>query len=1337
VPWVLEGHPDVVCARLDAAPQCEWPGTLSLDLSEAGGTFSFAVWVDAKGDLALPGDTTWFPRDVRVDGAAGLLRHVGSGPVVVVTPGSHVVEGRFAWPRLPESLAIPASVALLDLRVRGESVPFPRREQGGLLWLSQAASQAAEEDRLTLEVQRRVDDGVPVRLTTHLSLRVSGKAREADLGSILPPGFVPIQLSSGLPSRVDDAGHLRVQLRPGGWDLEITARSEAPVQALTAPTLPEPWPAQEFWVFAEASQVRTVRLTGPPGIDPQRTSIPEAWRGLPAFQLAPGATLAIEELRRGEAAPPPDRVDVVREMWLRQDGSGFTSRDQLDGELHQGGRLDVLAPAVLGRAAMDGQDQLITGPGGVEVRSSALHLVGDVTLARGGEIPAVGWNRDAQSLRATLHLPPGWRLLDVPGADRADGSWIAGWTLFDLFIVLLIGLGSWRVLGPAPAVGALALLTLSWHEEMAPRFTWLLILLPLALEPRVAEGRLLTAVRAVRILLALVLFIQVLVFARDQVRTGLFPHLAHGGTAATSGFYANGTGTWNFGTIGGAMAPPPAPSAPAEAWPQAEPPAPEAPVAARQAVDEMAVLGLSRGVDKNSAGLDGATSYAEQKVVNLPRPRASQVDTKAVVQTGPGLPRWSWSRHDLSWNGPVAADHTMAVLLLPPWAELILSLLRALGLAVLAWRFARFSDLPLAGRPVPPPAAAAALVFLLAAVAPGPASAADLPDAELLSQLEARLTKVPACDPACAEVSTMDVAADDSGLHITMRVHAAVDSGVRLPGPDAAWIPARALLDGRPVSALRRLDDGYLAVRVPQGTHDLDLMGPARDQVVLQFVPPPRVLTGRGDGWTLDGLRPDAPSPASLQLSRSRALDATGQPAVDAGDLPPWLELAREFDLGIPWLVHNELRRLGPPGPAVLVRVPLLPGESPMTAAVAVEGREAIVTLERGEALRAWDSILAEVDSVSLQAPSDRPWTEIWTLDCSPIFHCDTEGLAPTEHLAEGRARRSWRPWPGEQLTIRATRPQALAGETTTVDSALLAVTPGRRMEEAKLQLQLRSSQGGDQALTLPDGAQVQSFLVDGNARPFEVQDGRLRWSIEPGAHNVEVAWRRTMEDGVRYVLPKVDLGRDAANVEIQVSVPEHRWLLYAGGPRWGPVVTLWQYIFVVIALAILLGRKAPTPLSTVDWALLGLGMTQVPWVAAALVVGWLICLGMRANAEDLPWWAHDLAQLVLLAWTPLALGMLAWGVWQGLVVAPDMGVEGAGSWGTELHWFQDRSGSTLPQPWLLWLPRLAWRGVMLAWALWLALRFSFRWFAWIWRSWTAGAIWKSPPPTSISPPNP
>ena len=1314
VSWVLAEHPDLACPLVGGERLCAWPGRLALDLDDRGGGFSLEVEVDRELDLALPGDAVHWPERVTVGGTTPLMRRLGERPAVRLAAGRHRLAGRFRWSRLPESLAVPPQIALVDLTLRGRVVRQPRREAGGLLWLASSRAVEAEQERLTLEVHRRIDDGVPVKLTTLLKLRVSGRAREVDLGAPLPAGFELTRLSGQLPLRWAEGERLVAQARPGSWEIAVEARSTGPVTELTPGERPEPWPAREVWVFAADPAVRAVRLGGAPGIDPQRTSLPEAWRALPAYQLARDATLAFTELRRGEAQPPPDAVRVSRTWWLAQDGDRFTVRDDLEGELHQGGRLEALAPAALGRAALGGAGgQVVTvGPeserAGIEVRAGALDLDADLTYPRGGALPATGWNRDARQLGVSLYLPPGWTLLAATGVDRAGGSWVDRWTLLDFFLLLILALATWKLDGWRWGALALVFLGLAWHEPWATGlWCWWLALLPLrALLPVLGEGAGARVARALRWLAALGLAVQVVVFCFVQWRTGRTPELemTSGRSLSLGADKAQGYQLENA---------------------RVEAPAP---------MQEDAAQAEPRGRGQK---------------ISLPREkRSAQIDPNAVVQTGPGVPSWQWNRCSLAWSGPVSADHRLRLFLVPPSVELLLSLLRIAGAFWIALFLIDPRRTPGA---VGPPgaeaggsAATAALALALAGLAAlpllpaAPAWAQEsaepprpvAPAGDLLRELERRLTAPPACHPRCVEVPRLALAATAEGLTIDADVHAAAPSAWPLPGPAAAWAPARIRVDGRATSAVRLSDAGFLLLRLDSGVHRVEISGPAADSVALQFPLRPRRLSVAGDGWAIDGYRPDEPPPGSLRLDRQLPLATLPGEAV-ALEPEPWLELERELDIGLPWLVHNELRRVGPSSAAVLVRVPLLAGESVTTAGIPVEddgagGREAEVRLEPGETQRSWQSTLEEAETLTLTAPAGRPWLERWQLGCSPMWNCRAEGLVPSRHMHQGQWRPQWRPWPGEQVTLRFVRPAAAPGRALTVDSAELRVEPGRRLLEGTLTLSLRASRGGEQTLSLPAQAALQSFQVDGQAQPVQLRDGQLAFTVEPGAHRVEAAWRQDHDPQIFERVPELGLGGEAVNVGVVVEVPDNRWLLWAGGPGWGPVVKFWEHLAILALVAWALGRFTATPLKFVDWLLLGAGMTQVPLAAAVAVVLWLVILGVRHRLRPSRWWSYDFWQLLLFGWGLLVLGILYAAIHTGLLVQPDMQVIGPGSYGSTLRWYVERTGGALPQPWLLWLPLWVWRLLMLLWSLWLASRLL-RWLPWCWQRFSLGPVWVGP----------
>src|SRR5262249_39326156 len=62
-----------------------------------------------------------------------------------------------------------------------------------------------------------------------------------------------------------------------------------------------------------------------------------------------------------------------------------------------------------------------------------------------------------------------------------------------------------------------------------------------------------------------------------------------------------------------------------------------------------------------------------------------EIDRNAVVQTGPGIPRWMWLRVPMRWSGPVQQGQEVRLWLLSPFENVLLGLLRVGLLAALAW----------------------------------------------------------------------------------------------------------------------------------------------------------------------------------------------------------------------------------------------------------------------------------------------------------------------------------------------------------------------------------------------------------------------------------------------------------------------------------------------------------------------------------------------------------------------------------------------------------------------------------------------------------------------------
>src|SRR5262249_19349183 len=74
---------------------------------------------------------------------------------------------------------------------------------------------------------------------------------------------------------------------------------------------------------------------------------------------------------------------------------------------------------------------------------------------------------------------------------------------------------------------------------------------------------------------------------------------------------------------------------------------------------------------------------AEFDLAEKPLPYPTAPDPKSIVQTGPGLPDWTGRTVPPPWGGPVKQGQQMRLILIPPAANRLLTLLRVGLVAIL------------------------------------------------------------------------------------------------------------------------------------------------------------------------------------------------------------------------------------------------------------------------------------------------------------------------------------------------------------------------------------------------------------------------------------------------------------------------------------------------------------------------------------------------------------------------------------------------------------------------------------------------------------------------------
>ncbi len=1299
--WALWGQDQRDCPRPfnDAAkPQCLWPARLALDVGPAGARFDFSVAVFDEAWVTLPGTGDQWPQNVRADGTAAPVVERHGRPAIKLPAGTHRIEGDFAWKKIPQKLALPASVGMVALALEGKPVENPLWDASGHLWLERNSSTGeTDKDFLSVKLFAALEDGIPLWLRGEVELIVAGKSREEALGGVLPAGWKLASLESPVPVAVDEDGRMKAQVRPGKWTVRFSAFRIDNPKEFRFPVGVKPAAPDDLVAFRSRPDFRMVEIGGSPSVDVSQIAFPQQWRDLPVYRWNTATAFRIEERMRGMGLQRPAGLSIAREWWLDEGGKAFTFRDRLTGKMQEIWRLDASAGQDLGSVRSNGTGQLVTrspsdGAPGVEIRSRDVNLEATGRMDRGPKISASGWQTDADSLRVTLNLPPGWRLFALFGADWVRGDWLTAWTLLDLFLLLIFSLAVGKLHGWKMATLAFVAFGLAYHEPGAPRFLWLCLLVPLALLRVVRTGwghKFLTAGKWV---LVAAFVLVVVPFASQQVQQAIYPQLERvGGGAARGTEGATGSMVQNL-----------AESEPMPAVPQ---------------FDSYSLV--SSRAEKSAP----ARQVAKDKS-NL------VYDTKARIQTGPGVPDWTWRSVSFGWNGPVAASQDVRPVMVPISVERVLEVLRValiLALAGLLLRGTRAARLPMA-----------ALALVLAM----PSANAELPDSETLAALRTRLLETSDAFPNAASISKTSLRLAGNRMEMDAEIQAEAACSVPLPGRLPAWSPVAVALDGKPTTALRR-DDGYLWIPVQRGVHQVKVTGYLPDVPDWEwtFLLKPKAVSIDAPEWTVNGV--SAAGVPDQQVFFTKIQKSTaGEAAYDRQDFSTLAVVDRQIELGLVWQVRTSVRRLSPGGKAIALRIPLLAGENVLSSNAQIRDGKIEVRLGAQQDAFVWESELSPEAALPLAAGASDTWTEVWHLTASPVWNITISGLPPVFEPGNPDLVPAWHPWPGESVNLAISRPDAIPGATVTVEKATHDVTPGMRQMTSSLSLALRCSLGEDFLISLPARAEVTGLTLNGAAIPARMDAGKLIVPLRPGEQSVRVEWKSNTPMSLRSRVEAVGLPVAAANINTTLNMPDSRWVLWADGPLQGPAVRFWVVLACSLLAAGVLGRLSASPLRTPAWALLAIGLTQVPLPAALVVVTWLFFLSWRGQPsfQRLPAWGFNLLQFALVAATVAALGVFVAVVAEGLLGNPDMFIVGNGSFRTSLRWYLARCGELLPQPGCLSVSIWWFRLLMLAWALWLAASLL-RWLRMAWTRFSTGGCFrhgtKKAPAVSTPPPLP
>ena len=1274
VDWTLKGNPSPETPRLHSDGEARlpiWVSELQLETRSDGAEFSLTAESFDDHWLILPGGDRQWPTQVKLEEELVPVISRNGKPGIQIRKGTQTVTGNFVWKELPQQIQLPPSIGILKLSVNGQEKSTPSWESDGTLWLQREAStEQVDEDFLSMKIHSLLEDGIPLWFETRIELIVAGKSREEELGTVLPEGWRLAKIESPIPVAIDEKGFLKAQLRAGRWAIHLRAFQTSDTKEIGFAADANPAAEEQAIAFRALPDFRQAEITGLPQIDVSQTQMPEEWRSLPIYRWDTGAPFQIIEHIRGPGARGAAPLSIQRSLWLDDDGKSLTYQDRLSGQLRRIRRLDAAEGHELGSVNVGGEPQLIThnpegGAPGFEVRAPRLDAVATGRIEMQSALSATGWNSNAENLRASLQLSPGYRLFALFGADYTRGDWLTAWTLLDLFLLLLFTLAVFRLRGFRGALLALIAFGLTYHETGSPRVAWLLLLIPVALLEVMPANRWRKWVVMLKWGAAAILLISLAPFVAYQVQGAIFPQLERK-------------------TAYSAASAPRVATAPAQIMEQA-----------RNAT--------------SSSSLSRSEKKIYYKKENL------KADPKAIIQTGPGVPQWTWRTVEFGFDGPVSASQTVRPILIPPWMSRLVSVIRVLALVLLAAllfyrRKGKQPEETVSKNPPPRGQAAAATLIAMGALLLGVPqdSAAQFPSVDLLEQLRSRLTETPEGFPGAVEIAGASMRIEGQTVTLDLEYHAAARAAAPVPVPlDPVEPRSITFASGKAATALRK--DNRLWVLLPEpGIHKIQAVGilKAGDDWEWSFGLKPRRIEVEAPGWTVSGIRPD--SSAEDQVLFSRMQEEGESSSVANYENPRTYHailVERQIELGLVWRVRTTVSRLSPKGRATALQIPLLEGEKVVSAGRTVKDGAIEVRLAPQTEKVTWEGELSPSNEFTLETPANAQWTESWTLIASSVWNVSFDGLAPVFVTYEDQLVPLWQPWPGESASVLVSRPEAVEGAAITIDSAKHTLRPGKRQRSSALELSVRTSLGEDFPIQLPSGSDVSSLLHDGKAIPIRKEGDAVVVPLRPGPQSIKVDWRGPAGSEGWTRTDPVILPVESSNVTTVIRPSRDRWLILTDGPLRGPAVRFWAVLAFSLLAAVVLSRIPKSPLNILSWGLLLIGLTQISVICSLMIIGWLFLL---LWTDPSPWkklspLQHNFVQIGLIGLTLLVIGFFVRIASVGLLGDPEMYVAGVNSSASYLNWFSARALPELPQPgyWSIsiWWFRLA----MLLWALWLS----------------------------------
>ena len=1363
VNWVLDDNPYFACpvrATDGVRLNCIWVRETSIDVlrdQTFGAKFELKVHAFAESTLQLPYSQSFKPQNVKLNGQEIALGGGNSVPEIQVPVGSHTLVGDLVWTEEsePRYLDIPRS-GLVRLSIDGAPVAHPSLQGGGSrLWFSNeitdTPSTTTTPDTELVRVFRHFIDDIPQTQTTYIRVTITGNPRTLDFGKVISDEYEITHLASQWPAILSNDGNLVVQVSPGSNDIQIYARATDQLSSFRYEKISPIWPDLEYWGIQPMHQLRIIRMDGAQRTDLAQVNAPNLMRRTSGFVLTKEDELKLIEEQRGSVQPYSSTFGISRDIWLNFNGDFYTVADSIRTDISTAQQVSSSIP--LGAVRVNGSARLIVYDDSSEDRLTSIYLKPEDThlssmsrVSRADPLAPNSWSIEAERLNTRLHLPPGWMMLWSNGVEEVEGSWLSKWGIWDVFIVLLLlclvwGLGGWK--WTAIVAGTVLV---GYQLDNAPTFGWV-VLAGMCYALKAIKHVKLNQIASVSYWVIFFVVASACIYhATMSMRNAIHPQLATDSPtfeqlvastlarwytvdenermAVTElsdflGLLPKEHSTFSSDTeeifrIGSRLNESVAEEVAASAtyMPLSDPTAKLSQTTRFESQISRGNLGLELG---------------EARTQSVADPRTYDPTLPIAIQTGPGRPSWQWRTVTLNWYGPVAQDQKMNLVLMGPWFTRLLYFFSAITTLLVLAYFLYLKDPGIKNcikAVLPGTSGVASLVFLAMLFDPQDVQA-DIPDADLLKELESRLLALPDCLNECAYLEEAKVTLTEGVLTIALKVHAEDRVAVPLPNENNTWNLIDVRQDENQLPLLRERSTLYTLL--DNGVHDIVLTASVAglDQFDVSFELIPGHLEIDVPKWRVEGLFQGQVGDRKLSFYREKTEQIDGGSESTTNFTPleisPYVSVLRQIVLGYEPTIITRVSRVAPFTDEFTVRIPLLQNEQVTTAGMSVEDEHMVVNLRANQNSITWESKLPVDSTITLSAPSIAERTERWSIVGSDFWSYDYEGVVPID---EGDTHTMFVPRSNEVLQVDVQQTQPVPGTSITIGSVNAYHKVDSKSTTTDLELSILASQPADIEITLPADARLESLLFAGDFQSLPSNNVVLL-PLQTGENHYTLNWTTDRGVSLAYSPPSASISLSAVNASTDVQFLENRWILWLAGSSFGSTVAFWSILVGVILAAVCVSKIPSIALSTRDSVILAAGATVVDLKVLVFVAIWFFAIWIKSRVKEeisQPW-LYRLGQLVLTGITLLVLYVLVKTVVAALTNDPNMYIVGTYYSSTWFTWFSDEISREIPSAWVLSVPLWVYFVLILAWVMWLVFSLL-QWLKAWWETLNTPVLW-------------